>query len=134
MELEIVRTTLSSELPQVGMLMFDGVPECITLELPYLGNKKGVSCIPPGRYLCKKVKDRTTGGGMKIPLTFEVTDVPGRTGILFHKGNTTADTRGCVLIGKYINYPSILNSRDGWETFLKNTRSVNEFTLNVRRL
>lgn len=30
-------------------------------------------------------------------------NVPGRSGILFHGGNTTEDTRGCILTGKNRN-------------------------------
>ena len=78
-----------------------------TLELPWRDNARGVSSIPDGWYeIERRVSSLTTvqrHGGW----TWEVKNVPGRSGILFHAGNTTRDTRGCILIGKTIfNDPS----------------------------
>jgi hypothetical protein len=33
-------------------------------------------------------------------ITFEITGVPGHTGILFHMGNYNQDSDGCVLLGE----------------------------------
>ena len=68
---------------------------CRTLELPWRNNQKSVSCIPKGRYMCKRVKSNKFGD------TFQVCDVPGRVGILFHAGNYPKDTHGCILLGVY---------------------------------
>ena len=77
-----------------------GVPFAVTLEHPWrdangdgLGDT-GQSRIPNGSYRCVRHHS------VKHPNTFEVTNVPGRTGILFHTGNTTADTMGCILVGE----------------------------------
>lgn len=66
-----------------------------TLELPDLNNEPGVSCIPTGFYHC--VYRKQNGHGIKD--VYEVLDVPGRSGIQFHVGNTVADTKGCILPG-----------------------------------
>src|SRR5690242_21908549 len=51
---------------------------------------------------------------------WEICDVPGRTGILFHRGNTTVDSKGCVLIADSFAYniPGLANSRPGYARFL----------------
>ena len=69
--------------------------ECKTLELPYLNNKKNISCIPPGEYFVRKHDSPMFG---KV---FHVFEVPGRSEILIHKGNySSSDTEGCILVGK----------------------------------
>lgn len=76
-----------------GALIEDGIPFVVTLEEPWLNNQRGASCIPVGAYVCRRVISPKFGD------TFEVTNVPGRSHILFHKGNTTDDTEGCILVG-----------------------------------
>lgn len=78
-----------------GVLRLDGQVVCVTLEPPDRGNERNRSCIPPGRYRCRRVDSPTFG------TTYEVEDVPGRSHILFHMGNVVADTRGCVLLGRH---------------------------------
>ena len=64
-----------------------------TLERPNIYNIKDYSCIPEGSYICKRIDSPSHGN------TFEVIDVPGRTDIQFHIGNTINDTKGCMLVG-----------------------------------
>lgn len=71
------------------------VADLCTGEDDWLNNKPTVSCIPHGRYLCR----RTVFFKHNLP-TFEITGVPGRSRILFHAGNTEEDVEGCVLLGK----------------------------------
>ena len=67
---------------------------CDTLELPWLDNKKRISCIPEGEYdVIKHVSP-------KFGECFWILDVPERSEILVHKGNYNRDTLGCVLVGK----------------------------------
>lgn len=68
---------------------------CRTLELPWRNNQKSISCIPPDKYVCRRVKNTKFGD------TFQVCDVPNRVGILFHAGNWPHDTHGCILLGVY---------------------------------
>jgi hypothetical protein len=65
-----------------------------TLEEEWKNNQPSESCIPAGTYTLKK----TVYFKRNIP-TYEVMDVPGRSRILFHPGNTEEDTEGCVLLG-----------------------------------
>ena len=62
-------------------------------ERPWRGNKKEISCIPSGTYTCKRYVSKRFGE------TFEVTEVPNRTYILFHVGNfPEKDSHGCLLV------------------------------------
>jgi hypothetical protein len=68
-----------------------------TLELPWIGNKQNVSCIPTGLYKCvKKHSDR-------FGWCFHVLNVLNRYAILIHYGNFKDDTKGCILIGNGVS-------------------------------
>ena len=68
--------------------------DCYTLELPWLDNKKRVSCIPNGTYKCvKRVSE-------KYGHHWHVTNVKNRSLILIHSGNFYDQTLGCILVGK----------------------------------
>lgn len=78
----------------MGMLkVLDSLHDPIyTLENPLRGTSVD-SRIPAGSYICKPVSTP------KFEDVYLVTNVPGRTGILFHWGNTEKDTTGCILVG-----------------------------------
>ena len=93
MELTLKRVLITDD-GVAGVLIKGNRPVCLTLEEEWRNNAKGLSCIPVGSYLCKKI---TRPSGM---ITYQVMNVPGRTAILFHPGNTEADIEGCILTGK----------------------------------
>jgi hypothetical protein len=67
---------------------------CKTLELPWLENKHNISCIPTGTYQVKFTRS------LKFPLgSYEVQNVPNRTGVRVHPGNFFTDIQGCILLG-----------------------------------
>lgn len=101
-----------------------------TLELPWRDNASNISCIPVGTYVCKRYHSE------KFPDTFEVTGVPGRSSVLFHAGNTSADTHGCILLGRswgwlYGDKRAVLNSGETFKDFLALTASADEFPLTI---
>lgn len=103
---------------------------CKTLELPWLDNKTGVSCIPAGKYVCRRLVSSKFGE------TFQVCDVPGRVGILFHAGNSAPrDTRGCILlgIGSEIsgNNAYLLSSRAAMKTFMQMLEGFETFEITI---
>jgi len=127
--LTIVR--LSSTLEGTfGVFMEHRIPFAVTLERPWLLNRRNLSCIPSGRYVCRRVESPRFGP------TFEVTDVPGRTHILFHKGNLDSDSEGCILVGERFDHlrgkPGILDSRHGFEELLLRLAGEDRFELIVR--
>ena len=79
-----------------GALLVDAEVFCWTLELADLLNKQERSSIPAQQYLCKPFQSPHFG---KV---FKVMNVPGRTDVLIHPGNTADDTTGCILLGSEI--------------------------------
>ena len=66
----------------------------------------GQTAIPTGKY---EVQYKWSPKYAK--LMPKVMNVPGFDGILFHSGNTAADTRGCILLGKNTQKAMVTNSR-----------------------
>ena len=93
----LIRDRLTADSTQ-GKLYINGEYQCETLELPWLDNKKSISCIPKGNY---NVSFRYADESPKYKyLHLIVNDVPDRSHILFHIGNRTKDSKGCILTGQ----------------------------------
>ena len=71
-----------------------------TIELPWLDNRRMVSCIPEGRYeLRKRFTDRHQHHLI-------VMDVPGRDGILIHPANNAVkELQGCIAPVMFLTGP-----------------------------
>lgn len=119
-----------------GVLLCDGWAFAVTLERPWLGNRasekgKPGSCIPEGTYTCVRVQSPKFGN------TFEITDVDGRSHILFHKGNLSADTHGCILVGEMFEplngVPAIQASGQGYGEFMALLAGVDKFILTITK-
>ena len=96
-KLKIVREEISSE-STIGSLYLNGEFFCYTLELPWKDNKNRISCIPTGNY---PVVERSAAASTVARYPhLHIQDVPGRSYILVHRGNTAADILGCVLVGE----------------------------------
>lgn len=91
----------------VGRLHIDGKYICDTMEdkdrgftqhtsLEEINNKKvyGQTAIPTGTY--NVVVNNSPKFKRNLP---RLLDVPGFKGILIHRGNTHADSAGCILVG-----------------------------------
>lgn len=90
--------------------------------------------IPIGKWVCKRGLHRLDG--MKDDFeTFEITDVPGRTGLLFHWGNYNCDSEGCILLGSNIESNGvekmIINSKISFRKFMELQNEINEFNLTI---
>jgi hypothetical protein len=70
--------------------------ELKTIELPWLNNAIGKSCIPCGSYAVTK------RWSMKYGHHFLINNVTGRSMVLIHSGNFKSQTRGCILVGLYL--------------------------------
>lgn len=100
----------------IGILSLDGVRLCNVLEPPCNGYHHGVTAIVKGTYeidmtiVSPKYKDRAWSkpyGGIVPTLV----DVPGRSRILIHPGNTVNDTDGCLLPGNNREVGKVLDSQ-----------------------
>jgi hypothetical protein len=95
----------------IGVLTIDGVLLCplYTLEHPDL-------CAPIGLYhVDLQYSPRFN------KLLWELIDVPDRTEIKFHAGNTKKDTQGCILLGKDVQ------TVDGRRTVLYSGKALELF-------
>ena len=99
MKLKILRfTSPIPTTPVYGVFFIGHLPTFVTLELPYLDNQPNISSIPLGHYklfLRPASKHLTADIGQ----AYELKDVPSRSDILIHVGNTVKDSNGCVLLG-----------------------------------
>jgi len=78
--------------------LYYGDYQCWTLELPKLGNRSNISCIPAGHYQAFKRNSPSNGR------CIELRDVPGRSFIQIHAGNFTRQIEGCILPGNSITH------------------------------
>lgn len=115
-----------------GVLIDGNQPFAVTLERPWADNQRSVSCIPAGTYVCARKQSPRFGN------TFEITGVLGRSHILFHSGNTAADTEGCVLVAEEFaqlgGRVAVGNSRAGFKELLTRLAGQEGFTLTIKEV
>lgn len=74
-----------------GSLYLNNVLLCHTLELPWKGNKRNISCIPEGIYPLRKRSSRKYRNHLILD------EVEGRDYILIHPANDALkELRGCI--------------------------------------
>jgi hypothetical protein len=96
----------SDDKQTLGVLIAPGpasVPElfvCKTLERPWKDNANDISCIPEGTYVCRwSVSAHLSELAGHTVETYEILDVPGRTGIRIHSANQYKQLLGCIALG-----------------------------------
>jgi hypothetical protein len=127
MKVELIRACTNDH-GTFGVLTVDNFVQCVTIEDEWLGNSSGISCIPEGTY---KVVPHN---GTKYQGVWRLENVPGRSAILIHAGNTEDDTRGCILVGTRFGMlkgkHAILES--GVALSMLKLRLPKEFTITIR--
>lgn len=131
----LVRTDLQPD-GTLGKIVNDkGQRLCNTLELPWLGNRRSVSCIPAGTYTAHRRFSPKHGYDV-----FELQGVPDRDHIEIHIGNYVSgpqvDSEGCILVGlshttRPNGAPMLAASKTGFALFMKVLDGVDEFLLSV---
>jgi len=112
-----------------GILTADTGKQWFTLELPWLNNESGKSCIPTGIY--KVIWSKSP---RLHKFTYEIINVPNRGGIRMHGGNFAGATPeylthslGCPLLGKK------LGTINGQLAILLSQQAVREFVNEMNR-
>ena len=124
----IIRDTFT-ENSTIGKLFINGEFFCDTLENPYINNERNISCIPAGQY---KVRLRLAReSATRDYLHLLVQEVPSRSYILFHRGNTAKDTRGCILVGQSREQDRVNNSRLAMDLIFKETLNLGGENINL---
>ena len=124
----IIRDTFSDK-STIGKLFINGELFCDTLENPYINNERNISCIPAGQY---KVRLRLAReSATRDYLHLLVQDVPDRSYILFHRGNTAKDTRGCILVGQSREQDRVNNSRLAMDLVIKEILNLGGENINL---
>jgi len=97
-----------------------------TVEKPWEDNTPFKSCIPEGEYPMNWERSP------KFGMCWHVNDVPNRTHILIHAGNTARDVVGCVAVGRSLlgDTIGVSESRKAMAE-LEGITTGGEWTLNV---
>ena len=124
----ILRDTFSDE-STIGELFLNGERFCDTLELPYRDNQRSISCIPVGDYKVRLRYPRESATRNYLHLLVE--DVKDRSYILFHRGNTAKDTRGCILVGQGSQQDIVHNSTLAMDLLIKEIINLGGTNINL---
>lgn len=101
-----------------------GVEFCFTLE----HNFDTGPVIPAGTWKCTRRLSPHFGYDV-----FMLTGIPGHDFVEIHKGNTQADSKGCILLGRMFDDHGITQSKSAFDKFMKAQEGVSEFSLTVIR-
>ena len=117
----------------IGKLFIDGDYFCDTLEDTDRGlsnamplsqiqaaKRKGTTAIPTGRYLMELTVSPRFGRTLPILI-----GVKGFEGIRIHRGNTDADTEGCILVGENKAVGKVLNSANTEQRLMERLQKIN---------
>ena len=124
----IIRDTFTEE-STIGKLYINGEFFCDTLENPWKNNVRNISCIPDGVYDVRLRLPRESASRDYLHLL--VKEVPNRDYILFHRGNTSADTSGCILVGQSREQDRVHNSRLAMDLVIKEIINLGGENINL---
>jgi hypothetical protein len=124
----IIRDMFTEE-STIGELFLNGERMCDTLELPYKDNQRNISCIPAGEYKVRLRLPRESATRDYLHLL--VKDVPNRDYVLFHRGNSAKDTRGCVLVGIGSEQDVVHNSALAMDLLIKEIINLGGENINL---
>lgn len=113
-----------------SVVFHGGTHLCYAIENPWMGNDKRVSCIPTGRYKTELRQPHESGSFDYEHLILR--DVKDRNYILWHIGNTSEDTAGCILPGKGAVHSSVTRSGAAFNEIMEIARDADGIITHVR--
>ena len=127
-----------TDIATIGKMSFPDGKVFDTIELPWKGNARSISCIPEGTYKMSKrvsgVVQRTSRN--KYQLGWEVVNVEGRTFIMVHIGNIVDNFEGCIGVGYGLGVVqgqwAILNSARAFDDFMEEMDKYDDWVLDIR--
>lgn len=108
----VLQRVCENENGTFGVMTYKDIPLCVTVEDKWRENQRRVSCIPKGVYKCVK------HNGTKYKNVWILKDVPNRSAILIHAGNTEDSTEGCIIAG------SVFGSLGGKYAVLRSREAI----------
>lgn len=118
---ELIRVEYAEDVT-LGILKINGKLVCWVLEEPWRDNQQDVSCIPEGEYELEYEYSPSKGRAL-----WTIVDVPGRSYVRIHIGNTVDDTEGCPLTGtspgRLNGKRAVLGSKKAFNKFMEATES-----------
>ena len=124
----LIRDTFSKE-STIGELFINGERICDTLENSWQDNQRNISCIPEGVYPVRLRLPRESATRDYLHLLVE--DVENRSYILFHRGNSAKDTRGCILVGLGSQQDTVNNSTLAMDLLIKEIINLGGENINL---
>ena len=126
MELVLIRTYHSQGVN--GVIFFNGVRICDSIELPWCNNQRGISCIPEGSYSISQRRSRKYGPHLWIR------NVPGRELILIHPANNALkELKGCIApVSEITGLGMGISSRKAMRKLFEVVRKEREIWLEIK--
>ena len=123
----------------IGRIYVDGVYLCDTIEDTDRGLRQDMpvaeirrikvmheTAIPAGTY--KVIVNMSPAKGRLLP---RLLDVPGFEGILIHRGNTAADSSGCIIVGENKVVGKVINSTHHELKLVELLKDKNDIVLHI---
>jgi Family of unknown function (DUF5675) len=123
--------TIINECGAFGTLSNAASPQLLlsTLEHSYVEGDEWKAKLPAGIYTCKRGVHQLIHNKIE---TFQIMEVPGHSGMLFHLGNTEEDSEGCVLLGMWADSKQLYHSAIAFSKFMASLQGKDQFTLEVK--
>ena len=101
-----------------------------TVERPWADNARNVSCIPEGVYTVRR--DYYHRGGYEA---FEIENVPDRSEIKIHIGNTMDDVSGCIAVGMDLGWVhgkwAVIHSKVAFHDFMNAMKNIDKTCIKI---
>ena len=101
-----------------------------TMEPPWAGNARGLSCVPPGRYplvLERSVKFEKHDYGDGPGMLWEMKEVPERSECKLHVANWPDQIEGCVALGDLHLWPDEINGHPPGRGLVRSLSALRRF-------